>query len=82
MNEVITLNRATLYIGPVTTAMRGKKLLEKNGIPVWLQRSLNSGETNGCGYVLLINGTAESALSILSKAGIKASVEKSGRRDR
>lgn len=60
----------TLYISSVTNAMRGKRLLEKQGYTVHLQRAANVTEDNGCGYSLLVRGPGSPAEE-LRRAGIR-----------
>lgn len=61
----------TLYVSSVTHAMRGRKLLEQQGITVVMKRSFNNNENNGCGYSLSVNGNAKNAEQLLQKAGIR-----------
>lgn len=61
----------TLYVSSITNAMRGKTLLEKQGMTVHMQRAANPQEAHGCGYSLLVRGNSEQAQSLLKHAGIR-----------
>ena len=61
----------TIYVSSVTNAMRGKKVLEREGLTVHMQRSSNAEKTDGCGYRLLVRGEAGRAAALLKKAGIR-----------
>ena len=60
-----------IHVGSVTNAMRGKKLLEEQGIRVYLHRSTRPAENDGCGYHLLITEAPGRAEGILHKAGVR-----------
>ena len=60
----------TLNVSSVTNAMRGKSLLERHGISVHIQRAVDAGDNNGCGYRLLVRNDADRARAILKKVGI------------
>ncbi len=62
----------TIYVSSVTNAMRGKRLLEKQGYTVHMQRSSRALDENGCGYSLLVRGDGASAAQLLRQAGIRA----------
>jgi len=60
----------SLAVGSVTNAMRGRDILNKNGIKASVTRY--SGEKRlGCGYVLIVNSEPESCKRILNSVGIK-----------
>lgn len=61
----------TLYVSSVTNAMRGKRLLERKGYTVYMQRSSHIAENNGCGYSLLVGGNGTKAAEQLRRAGIR-----------
>ncbi len=70
----------TLYVSSVTHAMRGRKLLEQQGFTVYMKRSVNNEENNGCGYSLSVKGQARNAEQLLKKSGIRVlRVERGGR---
>lgn len=58
-------------VSSVTNAMRGKNLLEKNGIHGYINRTVDAEGNNGCGYSLLVRGDAGRAESLLRAAGIR-----------
>lgn len=60
-----------VYVGSITNAMRGKKLLEEQGIRSFLHRASPSAEGDGCGYSLLITTSVERAVSVLEKRGVR-----------
>lgn len=60
----------TIYVSSVTSAMRGKRVLEKQGYTVHLQRAAHVAEDDGCGYSLLVRGGAAAAEE-LRRAGIR-----------
>lgn len=60
----------TINVSSVTNAMRGKSVLERNGITAHIQRAADARDNNGCGYRLLVGSDEEHARSILSNAGI------------
>lgn len=59
-----------LAVGSVTNAMRGRELLQKNGIPAFLGRADARGR-EGCGYTLTVTGDVSRAAGILAAAGIR-----------
>lgn len=61
----------TMYVSSVTNAMRGKRFLERQGHTVYMQRSSQIAENNGCGYSLLVNGNGAKAVEQLRRAGIR-----------
>lgn len=60
-----------IYVGSVTNAMRGKKLLEAQGIRAFTQRSSSPSAGDGCGYSLLVTGDARRAEQILRSSGVR-----------
>ena len=58
-------------VSSVTNAMRGKALLERNGIRAEVSRMIDKDGSNGCGYRLIVRGNAERAESLLRGAGIR-----------
>ena len=61
----------TVYVSSITNAMRGKTLLESHGLTVYLQRSFNTQNNNGCGYSLKVKAAANTVKTILSSSGIR-----------
>ena len=60
-----------VHVGSVTNAMRGKQLLEEQGIRAYLHRSLQPTAGDGCGYSLLVTGDAAKADQILRQRGVR-----------
>ena len=60
-----------IHIGSVTNAMRGKRLLEEQGIRAYLHRAVRPDDADGCGYSLLVQNEAEKAKQILSRRGVR-----------
>lgn len=59
-----------IHVGSITNAMRGKKLLEAQGIRPYLHKSLDPAKRDGCGYSLLITGDVGQAVHILQRSGV------------
>lgn len=60
-----------IHVGSITNAMRGKQLLEEQGIRAFLHRTSHPMEGDGCGYSLLISNTEEQAAQILRQRGVR-----------
>lgn len=60
-----------IHVGSVTNAMRGKQLLEEQGIRAYLHRVSRPADGDGCGYSLLVTDAVEKAISILQKRGVR-----------
>lgn len=60
-----------IHVGSITNAMRGKQLLEEQGIHAYLHRASHPMDGDGCGYSLLVTGAVEQAVSILHKRGVR-----------
>lgn len=71
----------TIYVGSVTQAMRGKRVLESRGYTVHIQRAASVTADEGCGYSLLVRGSGSPA-EALRRAGIRVvrTADGSGRR--
>lgn len=63
-------------VGSVTNAMRGKELLETQGIRAYIQRKPEM--ENGCGYRLMVYDHGALAIQHLRKAGIRINAVRSG----
>ncbi len=61
----------TFYVSSVTNAMRGRKLLERNGFTVYMKRSSYPKENDGCGYALQVKGDPAPIKQLLINAGIR-----------
>lgn len=60
-----------IHVGSVTNAMRGKHLLEEQGMRAYLHRTSHPADGDGCGYSLLVTSNAASAVQILQKRGVR-----------
>ena len=60
-----------IHVGSVTNAMRGKHLLEEQGIRAYLRRASHPDDGDGCGYSLLVTDGVNSAVQILQKRGVR-----------
>lgn len=60
-----------IHVGSVTNAMRGKQLLEEQGIRAYLHRASRPEDGDGCGYSLLVTEAVERSVSILQKRGVR-----------
>ena len=60
-----------IHVGSITNAMRGKRLLEAQGIRAYLHRASHPTESDGCGYHLLVTVAPEKAEEILRRAGVR-----------
>ncbi len=68
-----TTRKSLLVVRSVTSAMRGQKLLEQNGISAYLQRNSHPNRKEGCGYALKVGGDPFKAVQLLEQAGIPVS---------
>ena len=60
-----------IHVGSVTNAMRGKRVLEEQGIRTYLQRTSHPVDGDGCGYSLLVTEGVNRAEQILRQSGIR-----------
>ena len=60
-----------IHVGSVTNAMRGKHLLEEQGIRTYLHRASHPTDGDGCGYSLLITDDVHRAETILRQRGVR-----------
>ena len=60
-----------IHVGSITNAMRGRRILETQGIRALLQRSTHPTDEDGCGYRLLVIGDAQLAVKILKNQGVR-----------
>ena len=60
-----------VHVGSVTNAMRGKRLLEEQGMRTYLHRTSHPAEGDGCGYSLLVTEGVNSAVQVLQKRGVR-----------
>lgn len=60
-----------IHVGSITNAMRGRRLLEAEGIRAYMHRSAHSDESDGCGYSLLVTNQVDRAVRILIDKGVR-----------
>lgn len=60
-----------ILVGSITNAMRGKQLLESEGIRAYLHRNTKPAQSDGCGYSLLVMDKASRAVEILKSRGVR-----------
>lgn len=60
-----------IHVGSVTNAMRGKHLLEEQGIRTYLHRTVRPADGDGCGYSLLVQDEVKKAEQILRRRGVQ-----------
>ncbi len=60
-----------VHVGSITNAMRGKKILEKNGIRSYVHRASHPAEGDGCGYSLLVVNADARISRLLADAGVR-----------
>lgn len=67
----IVLANQYIHVGSITNAMRGRRLLEAQGIRAYLHRSSHPADGDGCGYSLLVTDGAKRAETILRGGGVR-----------
>ena len=60
-----------IHVGSITNAMRGKRLLEQQGIRAFVHRSSDPAAGDGCGYTLLVTEREGQAERILRGSGVR-----------
>ncbi len=60
-----------IHVSSITNAMRGKRLLEQQGIRAYIHRSSNPPQGDGCGYSLLVTERAGQAEQLLRQNGVR-----------
>lgn len=65
------MSNLCFYVSSITNAMRGKALLERNGIRSFITRSANDTVRNGCGYCIVVSQNQQQAERLLRSAGIR-----------
>ena len=60
-----------IHVGSITNAMRGKRLLEQQGIRAFVHRSSDPAAGDGCGYSLLVTERAGQAEQLLRSSGVR-----------
>jgi len=65
------LGNVYIHVGSITNAMRGKGLLEKEGIRAYIHRTSLPERGDGCGYSLLVTGDTLRAEQVLRASGVR-----------
>lgn len=60
-----------IHVGSITNAMRGRRILEAQGIRAYLHRSTHPTENDGCGYRLLVTVEPQRAAKMLRDSGVR-----------
>ena len=60
-----------IHVGSITNVMRGKRLLEAQGIRAYVHRASQPAQGDGCGYSLLVTGETQRAEQILRGSGVR-----------
>ena len=60
-----------IQVGSITNAMRGRRVLEAQGIRAYLQRTTHPTDTDGCGYRLLVTVDPQRAVRLLKDSGVR-----------
>lgn len=63
--------KSIINVSSVTSAIKGRDILRKNGITAYVERGLNNPKRKGCGYHIVVNGSRGDAISILNRHNIK-----------
>ncbi len=71
MKWVIEMNKIRIKFSSVTYALKGKSLLEKSGHKVFVNKNVNPGRNEGCGYSLTVSGNVSHILTLLELNRIK-----------
>ena len=66
------------HVSSVTNAMRGKSLLERNGIRAYVNRAQDETGNNGCGYSIMVTSQEQKAEELLLSAGIRIRGKRKG----
>ena len=65
------METTVFYVSSVTNAMRGRNILQYNGMTAKIDRAPTTEENSGCGYRLTVRGDRETARRLLGEAGIR-----------
>lgn len=60
-----------IHVGSITNAMRGRQILEAQGIRAYMHRSTHSTDNDGCGYRLLVTDDPQRAVKLLRDSGVR-----------
>ncbi len=73
------MSRTTVFIGSVTHAMRGQRLLSSRGISSEMAKAQKHDDKKSCGYILRFpTSVQEEAFSLLRENGIRFTLWKGG----
>lgn len=64
------MSRERYNVSSITNAMRGKTLLDRNGIRCHISRTVDVDVKNGCGYSIDVSSDFDRAQRILFSSGI------------
>ncbi len=65
------MDQPLIMMSSITYAMRGRELLQRNGIKSVIERTPKNSQRQGCGYSLRVPSGIEEAERILKENGIK-----------
>ena len=65
------MSKTIFNVSSVTNAMRGKSLLEHNGIRAYVGRTIDANGNNGCGYSITVDKEGNRAERLLVSSGIR-----------
>ena len=77
--EICYMKKAFYFVvESATMAMKGYRILNRNGINARVQRTLPAKNRGGCGYSIVVYGNPQTALEILKRNNIrvKSAIEK------
>ena len=60
-----------IHVGSITNAMRGKRILEEQGMRIYLHRATQAMTGDGCGYSLLVTDDVQRAEKVLRQKGVR-----------
>lgn len=63
--------RHVISVASITYAIKGRDLLRKQGVKVFVERKTNASGNSGCGYVIVAFGNKEKIKQTLILSGIK-----------
>lgn len=72
------MQQTVFYVSSVTNAMRGKNLLQKAGLTAYIGRVSDDKSTNGCGYMLRVNGDPDKATKLMEESGLRFHFNQAG----
>ncbi len=65
------MKRHVISAGSITYAIKGRDALRKTGYDAYIERKTNNTGSNGCGYVIIVEGSTQRIMNILKNAGVK-----------